>query len=48
MNASERRPVTIVLSTDVWKEAKKFATDHDVTFSQLVENALLRELRAKR
>lgn len=47
MDQPDRHPVTIIISTDVWKKAKVFAIEHGVTFSQLVENALLRELRGK-
>lgn len=47
MEREERRQVTVILSTEVWKKAKVFAFEHGVTLSQLVENALLRELRGK-
>lgn len=47
MEMPTRHPVTIIISTDVWKKAKVFAVEHGVTFSQLVENSLLRELRGK-
>lgn len=47
MDKEERRPVTIVLSTEVWKDAKVFSFNHGITLSQLVENALLREIRGK-
>ena len=39
--------MTVVLSTEVWKDAKIFAFGHGVTLSQLVESALLREMRGK-
>ena len=47
MDKEEKRPVTIVLSTEVWKDAKVFSFNHGITLSQLVENALLREIRGK-
>ncbi len=41
----KRVTISIKLSPDIWKQAKRVALDRDVTLGQLVENALLRELR---
>jgi antitoxin component of RelBE/YafQ-DinJ toxin-antitoxin module len=42
---SERETVSVRISPDVWKEAKKFAVEKDMAVSQLVEIALIHELR---
>lgn len=47
MESPKRRNVTITISVDVWRAAKVFAAERDVTLGQLVESAILRELRAK-
>lgn len=47
MQSSTRRNVTVTISAEVWKAAKIFAIERGVTLNQLVENAILRELRAK-
>lgn len=43
---TKRVTISIKLSPDIWKQAKRVALDRDVTLGQLVENALLREMRS--
>ena len=42
---SDRMTVSIRITPDVWKTAKKFAVEKDMTIGQLVEIALIHELR---
>lgn len=44
--SGKRVTISIKLSPDIWKQAKRVALDRDVTLGQLVENALLREIRS--
>lgn len=44
-DAVRRKTISIKLSPDVWKQAKLYAVDHDLKLSQLVEIAILREIR---
>ena len=37
--------VSIRINPDVWKSAKKFAIDKDLTIGQLVESALIHEIQ---
>jgi hypothetical protein len=39
--------VSIRVHPDVWKTAKKYAIDKDLTIGQLVEAALLHEIQRK-
>jgi len=41
----KRVTISIKLSPDIWKQAKRVALERDITLGQLVENALLREIR---
>jgi predicted DNA-binding ribbon-helix-helix protein len=41
-----RVTISIKLSPDIWKQAKRIALDRDITLGQLVENAILREIRS--
>jgi hypothetical protein len=45
-NATKRVTISIKLSPDIWKQAKRAALERDVTLGQLVENAILREIRS--
>jgi len=38
---------SIKVSPDIWKLAKKYAIDSNVTLSQLVESALIHEIQRK-
>lgn len=42
----KRVTISIKLSPDIWKQAKRVALDREVTLGQLVENAILREIRS--
>jgi hypothetical protein len=44
-HATKRVTISIKLAPDVWKQAKRAAVEREVTLGQLVENALLREMR---
>ncbi len=41
----KRVTISIRLSPDIWKQAKRVALEREVTLSQLVETAILREMR---
>jgi hypothetical protein len=43
--SGKRVTISIKLSPDIWKQAKRAALERDVTLGQLVENAILREIR---
>ena len=40
----KRVTISIKLSPVIWKQAKRVALEKDLTLSQLVENAILREM----
>jgi hypothetical protein len=40
----KRVTVSIKISPDIWKAAKRVALDREIQLSQLVENAILREI----
>jgi hypothetical protein len=42
----KRVTISIKLSPDIWKQAKRVALEREITLGQLVENALLREIRS--
>ena len=44
---SERIVASIKVLPDIWKMAKKYAIDADITLSQLVETALIHEMQKK-
>lgn len=46
MIASRRVTVSIKMSPEIWKQAKRVALDRDLKLSQLVESAILREIRS--
>jgi len=45
-NTTKRVTISIKLSPDIWRQAKRAALERDVTLGQLVENAILREIRS--
>lgn len=42
-----KETVSIRVSPDVWKMAKKYALEIDITIGQLVEIALIHEMKGK-
>jgi len=47
MNEQQRVTVSVKMSPAIWKQAKVFAAQREITLSQLVEHSLLREMRGK-
>jgi len=43
----ERKVYSVRVNTEIWKKAKKFAIDHDLTIGQIVESALIHEIQRK-
>ena len=43
----KRITVSCRINPDVWKQAKKYAIDIDMTVGQLVETALVHEIKRK-
>ncbi len=41
----ERKVYSVRVNTEIWKKAKKFAIDRDLTMGQLVESALIHEIQ---
>jgi hypothetical protein len=46
MLGSRRVTVSIKMSPEIWKQAKRVALERDLKLSQLVESAILREIRS--
>ena len=44
---TDRKVVSLRISPEIWKEAKKKSLDLDMTIGQFVETAILHELRKK-
>ncbi len=44
---SEKETTSIRVDKEVWKEAKHYAIEKGITLTELVENALKREMRSK-
>jgi post-segregation antitoxin (ccd killing protein) len=44
---SDRIVASVKVSPDIWKLAKKYAIDANITLSQLVETALIHEMQKK-
>lgn len=42
-----RKPICIRVDDEIWKTAKRFALDIDLTLGELVESSLLHEMRGK-
>ena len=46
MSADPRRTTSIKIHQDIWRKAKAYAAERGLTLSEVVENALLREIRS--
>lgn len=46
MLGSRRVTVSIKMSPEIWKQAKRVALERDLKLGQLVESAILREIRS--
>ena len=44
----KRQATTIKIDPDLWKEARKYAIDKEITISSLVESLLQKELRGSK
>jgi len=42
-----RQVICVKIKPDLWKIARKFAIDKNITFGQLVEMALIHEMQRK-
>lgn len=42
-----RQVICVKINPELWKMARKFAIDKDITFGQLVEMALIHEMQRK-
>lgn len=42
-----RRVISIRIDEEIWKTAKKYALDKDLTFGELVEASLLHEIQIR-
>jgi len=45
---SQKETVSVRISPDVWKLAKKYALEIDIKVGQLVEIALIHEMKGKK
>lgn len=45
MIGQRRVTVSVKVSPEIWKQAKRVALERDLKLSQLVESAILREIR---
>ncbi|MCX6770297.1 MAG: hypothetical protein NT051_06540 [Candidatus Micrarchaeota archaeon] len=43
----DKTVVSMRMDKEIWKSAKKYAIDKDLTVSQLMENAIVHEMRRK-
>jgi len=44
---TNRKVVSLRVSSEIWKEAKRKSVDLDITIGQFVETAILHELKKK-